>query len=156
MRPLSTVFDAARPIASERAAVDVRSQPLARSHFASWILRGAAALVFAGHGALAISVNVAWLPFFAVVGISAETGRALMPLIGLLDVALAVLVMVRPVPIAVLWMSIWAFWTALLRPLSGQSLLEFIERGGNWGAPLALLLLLGTPKRWSDWFRPYR
>jgi len=37
--------------------------------------------------------------------------------------------------------------TALLRPLSGEPFAEFIERAGNYGAPLALLILCsnGTP-----------
>jgi uncharacterized membrane protein YphA (DoxX/SURF4 family) len=38
---------------------------------------------------------------------------------------------------------VWAFVTALLRPLSGEPFAEFIERTGNYGAPLALLLLAG-------------
>jgi hypothetical protein len=37
--------------------------------------------------------------------------------------------------------------TALLRPFSGEPFGEFIERAGNFGAPLALLLLAG----FRDW-----
>ncbi len=38
----------------------------------------------------------------------------------------------------------------MLRPLSGEPFAEFIERAGNFGAPLALLLLAGPFRgRWS-------
>ena len=114
---------------------------------AQWILRIACAGIFAGHGVLALRTNESWLAFFPVVGISESSGRTLMPMVGVLDVFLAILVLVHPVRIALVWMTAWAFWTALLRPLSGQSILELVERTGNWGAPLALLLLMGARRR---------
>jgi hypothetical protein len=43
-------------------------------------------------------------------------------------------------------MSVWALWTALLRPLSGESMLEAVERAGNYGVPFALLVLAGIPR----------
>jgi hypothetical protein len=146
--------DSTQSDAGPRAIAPTSSLSRARLGAVAWILRCAAALVFAGHGALAVSVNASWLPFFSVVGISEDIGRVLMPLVGVLDIALALLVVARPIPIALAWMTVWAFWTALLRPLSGQSVLDFFERGANWGAPLALLLLLGVPKTLKAWFRP--
>lgn len=125
----------------------------AQSRRAEWVLRVAAACIFLGHGLLAIGVHSAWLPFFAVVGLSPESGRVWMPFVGVLDVALAAVTLVRPIRGLLLWMTLWAAWAALLRPLSGQSWLEFVERGGNWGVPLALLVLRGWPKRFRDWFR---
>jgi hypothetical protein len=35
----------------------------------------------------------------------------------------------------------WKIATEMLFPLTGDSLWEFVERGGSYGAPLALLLL---------------
>jgi hypothetical protein len=43
----------------------------------------------------------------------------------------------------------WGAVTALLRPISGEPAGEFIERAGNYGAPLALLLLSGLQPLWS-------
>ncbi|HXK31476.1 MAG TPA: hypothetical protein VJZ94_01915, partial [Candidatus Paceibacterota bacterium] len=72
--------------------------------------------------------------------------------IGVLDVALALLVLLKPIRLALLWMAFWGFWTALVRPLVGESLWDFVERFANWGAPLALLLLIGLPRSWRGWF----
>jgi hypothetical protein len=113
---------------------------------AEWVLRIATALEFVGHGMLAWQVNQAWLPFFAVVGIGPALGARIMPLIGTVDLTLALLVLIHPFRLLLIWMSVWTFWTALLRPLSGGLVLDFIERGANVGAPLALLCLRGLPK----------
>jgi hypothetical protein len=51
------------------------------------------------------------------------------------------------------WMAVWAVWTALLRPLAGQSVSEFIERAGNFGVPLALLYLSGWGRSGLTWLR---
>ena len=40
----------------------------------------------------------------------------------------------------------WAFSIALIRPLSGESILTFIERAANRAAPLALYLIIFIPK----------
>ena len=42
-----------------------------------------------------------------------------------------------------MWLVLWGFVTALLRPMSGEAFPELIERAGNFGAPLALLILSG-------------
>ena len=55
---------------------------------------------------------------------------------------LALHVLVRPLPPLVGWMAFWGLFTGTLRPLTGGMLVEFVERGANFGAPLALLLLL--------------
>ena len=43
-------------------------------------------------------------------------------------------------PPAPTWRS-GALWTAMLRPLAGQGIAECLERAGNYGVPLALLLV---------------
>jgi hypothetical protein len=50
--------------------------------------------------------------------------------------------LIRPIVVLVGWMAFWGFFTATLRPLTGESFVEFIERGANFGAPLALAVLL--------------
>lgn len=128
--------------------------PIRERALLGWVLRCGSAAIFGGHGWLALKVWPAWLPFFDAVGISLEWGRRLMPLVGALDLGLALLVLVSPRRAALLWMASWALWTALLRPISGMPVVEAVERGGNVATPLALLLLSGWPRRRKDWWAP--
>ncbi|MBI2459536.1 MAG: hypothetical protein HYV53_03220 [Parcubacteria group bacterium] len=119
-----------------------------------WVLRIAVAGEFIGHGVFALQGKKAWVEWFSLFGIS-DTGLAtqLLFLVGLADIALAILILVKPIRLALLWMAVWGFWTALLRPIVGESIWDFVERWANWGAPLALLLLLfGWPKNLKEWF----
>ena len=120
---------------------------------AQWVLRIAVAGEFLGHGVFALQGKAGWIPYFTSVGITAETAATLLPLIGIMDVALAILVLVKPIRIAVLWMALWGVATALIRPIAGEPIWDFIERFANWGAPLALLYLLGWPKKSAEWWK---
>lgn len=117
-----------------------------------WILRIAVAGEFIGHGVFGLQAKQGWISYFTSVGISAETAVTLLPLIGALDIALAVLILIKPVRIALLWMAFWGFTTALIRPIAGEPIWDFVERFTNIGAPLALLYLLGIPKSLRGWF----
>jgi len=114
------------------------------------ILRVGLAACFIGHGALGLLGAASWTFYFAVVGIGRETALGLMPLIGAFDVALGLSVLIRPIRALVLYMAAWCLWTALLRPLAGESIWEAVERAGNYGVPLALFLLMqgGNAKTW--------
>ena len=118
-----------------------------------WVLRIAVAGEFLGHGVFAIQGKESWISYFTSVGFSAEAGASLLPLIGWMDVILAVLVLVKPINIALLWMTFWGFATALIRPIAGEPIWDFVERFANIGAPLALLLLRGCPKTLKGWFK---
>ena len=50
-------------------------------------------------------------------------------------------------------MAVWGLFTAVLRPLTGENFFELVERGANYGMPLALLLVagLGTTSL-KSWF----
>jgi hypothetical protein len=52
-----------------------------------------------------------------------------------------------PVRAIVIWLMAWGLITAGLRPLSYEPFAEFIERAGNHGAPLGLLLLSEGEKK---------
>lgn len=119
-----------------------------------WVLRIAVAGEFIGHGVFALQGKKAWIGWFSTFGIS-DTGLAtqLLFLVGIVDVVLAILVLVRPVRLALLWMAFWGFWTALLRPIVGEPIWDFVERWANWGAPLALLLLIGWPTSLKEWLK---
>jgi hypothetical protein len=121
---------------------------------AHWTLRLGAAACFIGHGAFGIITKEAWVPYFGFAGISRDLAFTLMPVVGTIDIAAGMLVLLSPRPIVLAYMTVWALWTALLRPLTGDSIFETLERAGNYGVPLALLLLVGVPSRWRDWLRP--
>ena len=118
-----------------------------------WVLRIAVAGEFMGHAMFALQGKKDWIGWFAKFGV-ADTGTAtqLLFFIGLVDIALAILILIKPVRAALLWMVFWGFWTALIRPIVGMPVWDFVERWANWGAPLALLLLLGRPKSFRGWF----
>lgn len=106
-------------------------------------LRFAAAMCFIGHGAFGIITKPIWCNYFAVFGIAKTTAYQLMPWVGCFDILCGVILLIYPIRIIPLWLVIWGIFTAALRPLSGEPFAEFIERAGNFGAPLALLLLSG-------------
>ncbi len=120
----------------------------------AWVLRIAVAGEFLGHGVFALQGKQDWIGWFAKFGVAdAALATKLLFILGIIDVALAILVLIKPVRIALLWMTFWGLWTALLRPIVGMPIWDFVERWANWGAPLALLLLIGWPKSLREWFR---
>jgi hypothetical protein len=127
-------------------AVLVAPSTISRSSTAYWILRIGAALCFIGHGAFGFITKAAWLNYFAVVGIPEAWAWRLMPLVGTVDVLVGMAVLFAPRGLPLLYMSVWATWTALLRPLSGESIFETLERAGNYGVPLALMVLTAMPR----------
>lgn len=124
---------------------------MSRNKLAQWVLRIAVAGEFIGHGVFALSIKESWVEYFTVLGFSADMATTLLPLIGVMDITVAIIILIRPVPIVLLWMILWGFWTALLRPLAGEPIWDFVERSANWGAPLALLLLIGFPRNIKGW-----
>jgi len=117
---------------------------------AYWVVRVGAALCFIGHGAFGFLTKAAWLPYFGVVGIPESLAYRLMPLVGAVDVMAGMAVLFAPRGLPLVYMVVWAMWTALLRPLSGESFFETLERAGNYGVPLALILLTAMPRRLSS------
>lgn len=121
---------------------------------AQWVLRIAVAGEFIGHGVFALQQKQGWIKYFEAVGISPDAALTIMPLIGAMDILLAILVLIKPIRIAVLWMAFWGLWTALLRwPVGPDPVWDFVERWANWGAPLALFFLLGLPRNFKEWFK---
>lgn len=119
-----------------------------------WILRISVAGEFIGHGVLAVQGKKDWVSWFAQFGVTdAGVATQLLFLIGITDIAVAILILIKPVRLALLWMVFWGFWTALLRPMVGMPVWDFVERWANWGAPLALLLMIGWPRNARDWLR---
>ena len=117
-----------------------------------WILRIAITGEFLGHGVFALLGKAQWVGWIQkMLGTDPATAGQLLLAIGLADLAVAAIVLFRPVRSVLLWAAVWGFWTALVRPLVGEPVWDFVERSANWGAPLALLLLLGWPKNAKEW-----
>ncbi len=108
-------------------------------------LRVAIAMCFIGHGVFGIITKQVWCNYFGVFGIDTALSYKLMPVVGIVDILMGLAMLVYPMRALPVWLVFWGLLTALLRPLSGEPFVEFIERAGNYGAPLALLLLTGMP-----------
>jgi hypothetical protein len=108
-----------------------------------YTLRFAVAMCFIGHGSFGIITKPIWCNYFAVFGIGKVMAYHLMPWLGAFDILCGIIMLAYPLRIVPFWLVVWGAITAFLRPLSGEPFAEFIERAGNFGAPLALLLLSG-------------
>ena len=112
-----------------------------------YTLRIAAAMCFIGHGAFGIITKPIWCNYFAVFGIGHDMAFKIMPLVGSVDILFGLIMLIYPMRALLVWLVIWGILTASLRPLSGEPFAELIERAGNFGAPLALLILSGGIQR---------
>lgn len=121
--------------------------------FTKYMLRIGVACTFTGHGMNALAIKEHWIPLLTVYGFSVEQAKILMPWIGVLDIFVALLVLIRPFRAVVIWAIFWTFATALTRVIAGEGVWEFIERAANWSAPLALLLItnLETARQPTKW-----
>ena len=110
-----------------------------------WILRIAVAGEFLGHGVFAIQGKEGWFKYFEPFGITDPgTITTLLLAVGVVDLLLALLVLLKPIRLAVLWMAVWGLFTAMIRwPIGPDPVWDFVERWANWGAPLVLYMMLG-------------
>ena len=118
---------------------------------AEWVLRIAVAGEFIGHGVFSLQHKAGWFDYYSAVGIGEPAATTLMTLVGLLDLFVAIVVLMHPVRLVLLWAVFWTFVTALIRPIAGDPVWDFIERFANIGAPLALLYMIGLPKQVKEW-----
>lgn len=115
-----------------------------------WILRVGIFLTFLGHGVIAFQRNEGWAIYLETVGFSNEMALNIMPYIGILDILVAIMILVYPMKVVILWAFVWAFSTALIRFVAGDPIWAFVERGSNWVLPLALLLYQIKKNKMSD------
>ena len=104
----------------------------------SWILRATVALLLIGHGGFGIDSihKQAWISYFSVLGTNDASA-----LVGWFEIALGVLVFVYPATGLLLFIFAWKVFTESLRLPVGERVWEFIERGGSYAAPMALLFV---------------
>jgi hypothetical protein len=120
------------------------------SQHAYAVLRLSVAMCFIGHGIFGIITKQVWCNYFALFGIGPTLAYRLMPVVGLVDIVMGLGVIFYPLRLFFVWLVIWGMGTALFRPLAGEPLAEMVERAGNYGAPLALLLLDKGNRQKSD------
>ncbi|MEK7586551.1 MAG: hypothetical protein AAB453_01630 [Patescibacteria group bacterium] len=113
-----------------------------------WVLRIAVFGEFLGHGVFALQGKAQWIGWVQkLISVDLATATTIMMIVGALDILIAIIVLLRPIRPVLLCAAIWGFWTALVRPLVGEPIWDFIERFANWGAPLALYLLMAKSNR---------
>jgi hypothetical protein len=118
-----------------------------------WLLRVGVAIEYIGHGWAGLSRSRAWLPYYDLFGISEDAALShMMYLTGAVDITVGLVILLFPIRIFLLHATVWGVFTALLRPTVGEGWWEFLERGGNYGMPLALLIMAGwgglSVRRW--------
>lgn len=119
-----------------------------------WILRIALFGEFFGHGVFALQFKSRFLEMLtAFIGVTGNLANNILFGIGMLDIAVAILALVFPFRLMLIWASVWGFLTALARPIAGDPIWDFVERWANWGVPLALLYIRGFPKNLKELFR---
>lgn len=119
-----------------------------------WILRIALFGEFLGHGIFALQLKPRFIELLtAFTGIASEAANTTMLIIGGIDVLVAILALVYPLRLILIYASVWGFLTALARPIGGDPIWDFVERWANWGVPLALLYLRRIPRKWKELFR---
>jgi hypothetical protein len=120
-----------------------------RASAVSWILRVTTALLLIGHGGFDFAMGKDWAGYAAAVGITPATlaGHPLRPFAGWFECGLGVVVLAWPTRVLLMFVFAWKLGTEGLRPLAGEPIWEFVERGGSYGAPLALAWLHGRRLR---------
>jgi hypothetical protein len=109
----------------------------------AWILRVSIASLLLGHGAFAlIQEKAALLAHWQSIGIRAD--RAFLHALGAAEIGAALAVLLRPSRAVLLGVGYWKIATELLYPVSGglRDVWEWVERGGDYAAPFALLCVL--------------
>jgi hypothetical protein len=111
---------------------------------------------FVGHGLWGVVGKEAWLPFFEVFFVPDRIAVHLLPFIGAFDIAIGLCAFFMPMRSVLAWAAFWTMFTAFLRPSAGMGMSEFFERAGNYGVPLAFLVMVPPPRTLHDWFEPLR
>ena len=131
----------------------VTAQPKVDLNKIEWILRIGLFGEFLGHGIFAWQLKARFLDMLAAfTGITGGLAKNIMMTIGAIDIGVAILALLKPIRIILIYAAVWGFMTALARPVAGDPIWDFIERWANWAVPLALLYIRGFPKNRKELF----
>lgn len=118
---------------------------------ATWILRIALAVVFAVHGLEALKAHPGFIDYIIssstnMLGARISEGNAIraLEIIGVLDLAVAAAILLRPLPGVLWWAAFWGLVTALARVTANGigGYPDVLVRGTHVLVPLALWLLM--------------
>jgi len=114
-----------------------------RLRLSGLVLRVAVALALIGHAGLGLFQQKAGLlDMYARVGLpSTIEGIPLAVAIAWFELALAAAVLLRPLRSLLVFVCVYKIMMGLLHPVSGALWWEFIERGADYMAPIALILV---------------
>jgi hypothetical protein len=99
--------------------------------------------VFLGHGVFALEGKQRFVEMIqSMVPVDAATATSLLFAIGVMDILIAFLALLRPQKYVLAYATVWAFMTAVARVTAGDPVWDFVERAANWAAPLALLFYI--------------
>jgi hypothetical protein len=120
---------------------------LYRLNVIEWVLRIGVFGTFIGHGCTALLIKSSWIILITAFGFSSGMAVKILPLIGIVDILIAITILLKPYRGVLYWAVFWTFITALSRVIAGQGILEFIERFSNIACPLALLIFVVLKKK---------
>lgn len=132
---------------------------MAHTKIVEWALRIGLFGTFVGHGVFALQGETDWIVWIAdFTGWNAALATQALFSIGIMDIAVGFILLIRPVRIVLLWAILWTSWTAIMRilPFIGDPIWELMEKLINPAAAIALLYLRelpSAPNRLKEWFR---
>lgn len=121
-----------------------------------WLLRIGLAGTFIGHGAFALGGKESWIGWIMdATGWDMSLAAQALFLIGILDIVVGLILLVKPVRVVILWAVVWTSWTTIMRilPFIGDPIWEFLEKMITPAAALALLFVRGIPTNFKEWFK---
>ena len=124
-----------------------------------WLLRIGIWTLFIGHGVFALQGKSSWVGWISdFTGLDTATALNLLFYIGIHDIIIGFLVLLKPLRIILVWAIIWTAWTAVMRslPFIGDPIWDTVERILNPLAVSALLVMRGFPENFKDlksWFK---
>ncbi len=117
---------------------------ISRLRISGWVLRVSIALLLIGHAGFgAFQHKAGLLSMYAKAGLPATVGGVPFgPAIGWFELLLAAAVLLKPFRSLLLFVCVYKIASELLYPATGSFWWEFIERGGDYTGPIALILIL--------------
>lgn len=115
-----------------------------------WALQFSIFLIFLSHGIGCFLKNGVYIDYilnffrdYTSISLKQNDAELLLDIIGIVDVIVAILVLIKPFKSLLYWLIFWGLLTALLRILDASILnyVEFLIRVPHFGLPLLLLLI---------------
>lgn len=104
------------------------------------ILRVGVVGTYLGHGINALLIKKQWIKLITSLGFSQNFAISAMPVIGVIDIIVAILTILKPNFYLFIWATFWCILTAVSRFTAGESFLEVLERFPNIVCPLLLCI----------------